>query len=343
MSTPLRLGSYEVLRALGAGGMGEVFLAEEARTRRQVAIKRLRSDRVAHPRYSKRFEREVAISMMLKHPAIVDTYEEFHEGKSQCIVMEYIDGSTLHQVLRMSALPLAHGLALARRLLEGLIIAHDSGIIHRDLKSENILIRSDGIAKISDFGLAKILDAESITSGRHVLGTVRSMSPEQAVGKAVDHRSDLFSLGTLLYEIFTGLSPFLADDDIATLYRVVHGDHLPAYKVQPSLPRSLSGLIDQLLHKEPRMRPQTGKEVMSSLENIATASQAVISGDELATYLRDQVMSMVYQGFADTIDDEVQASQATKRGGGSTTLDAGSSTAESSTQDPDPPNPDQAR
>lgn len=327
MSVPLRLGSYDVLRALGAGGMGEVFLAQEARSQRLVAIKRLRPDRMGQARYSKRFEREVTISMMLKHPAIVETYEEFHEGKNQCIVMEYIDGITLHQVLRVNALPLSCGLALARRLLQGLIAAHANGIIHRDLKSENILIRSDGIAKISDFGLAKMLEAESITSGRHVLGTVRSMSPEQAIGKPVDHRSDLFSLGTLLYEIFTGLSPFLADDDIATLYQVVHGEHLPAYKAQALLPRSLSGLIDQLLHKEPRMRPQSGNEVLSSLEHIATASQAVISEDELAAYLRDQITQIVDQGFADTIDDEMHTSQVTQRGGGSTTLDADSSIA----------------
>jgi len=293
MRMPETIGAYRILRLLGKGGMGEVFLGEEPISQRQVAIKRIRPDRRAHPQYHKRFGREVAIATVLRHPSIVTTYETFTADRSECIVMEYIDGVTLRDILLVATLPISHSLCLTLHILRGLSCAHELGIIHRDLKTENILIGRDGSAKISDFGLAKQLGAETITSGQHVLGTIRAMPPEQALGKTVDHRADLFSIGVMLYEMLAGETPFVGSDDIATLQQIIYHPHVPLHVcLSATLPRPLSDLTDRLLQKSPRMRPGSAEEVGKIITNIAISADLMIEESELSTFLRTMVNTM---------------------------------------------------
>jgi len=279
MSEPAErtIGPYRLIRGLGAGGMGEVFLAHDPRLRRQVAIKRIRADFGESSVRRVRFLREARLAASLNHPAIVQVFDLMSDEGTDSIVMEYVPGTSLHQALKQGPLPLARGLAIAVAAAEGLAYAHRQGILHRDLKTENVLLTTDGQAKIADFGIARRLETETeegtrdetLTQEGIAVGTPRAMSPEQACGDGVDARSDLFSLGVLLYELFTGQSPFLAPTAAETLQRVLAHRPPPAHALTPGLPPALSGLLAQLLEKQPERRPQTAAEVAASLRSLA--------------------------------------------------------------------------
>lgn len=266
---PGMIGPYQVLKRLGAGGMGEVFLAYDERLDRQVAIKRIRSDAVSTPERRERFRREARMAAKLNHPAIVQIYDVLSEGDGSFIVMEHVEGTNLRSLLDDGPLPVAEVATLARDVAEGLAEAHRHGIVHRDLKSENVLVTPEGRAKIADFGIAKRVlagtEEDSLTREGRVLGTYRIMSPEQARGEAVDFRSDLFSLGVLLYEALTGLSPFEAENELAVLSRIVRDRQAPVREERPEVPERLSALVDHLLEKDPLLRPRSAKEVAQSL------------------------------------------------------------------------------
>jgi tetratricopeptide (TPR) repeat protein/tRNA A-37 threonylcarbamoyl transferase component Bud32 len=278
-----KIGPYELLRRLGAGGMGEVFLAYDERLDRQVAIKRIRSDRGASSERRERFRREARVAARLNHPAIVQVYDVLAEGDVDSIVMEAVEGTDLRTLTGGRPLPLEAAVVIARDVADGLAEAHRQGIVHRDLKSENVLVTPAGRAKIADFGIAKRLLAEkttgdtaedSLTAIGHVMGTYRAMSPEQARGEEVDHRSDLFSFGILLYEMLTGRSPFAAENELAMLHRIVHDRQTPAREVNPAVPPELSLLVDHLLEKDPRLRPRSAGELGRELAPMATATVA---------------------------------------------------------------------
>ena len=270
------IGPYRVLERLGAGGMGEVFLALDERLDRRVALKRIRSGLDTSPERRERFRREARIAARLNHPAIVQIYDVLAEGESDTIVMEYVEGTNLRAFGGGRPLPLEPALVIARDVAEGLAEAHRQGVVHRDLKRENVLITRAGRAKITDFGIAKRLLAgraeDSLTAQGHVLGTYRAMSPEQARGEEVDHRSDLFSFGVLIYEMLAGRSPFEAENELATLHRIVQGRQTPLSQVDPAVPEPVSRLVDHLLEKDPRMRPRSAGEVARELAPVATAS-----------------------------------------------------------------------
>jgi serine/threonine-protein kinase len=273
VNDPSSIGPYRVIRRLGSGGMGEVFLAHDPRLDRQVAVKRIHTTSGGDVGRRSRFLREARVTAALSHPAIVQVFDLVSEGDADHIVMEYVPGTTLHQLLRAGALPLTRGLPIAVAVAEGLAEAHRSGVVHRDLKAENVLLTADGRAKISDFGIAHrpwAAGDESLTREGAVLGTHRVMSPEQACGDATDARSDLFSFGILLYEMFTGRSPFLAETGLATVQRVMQLRQAPAAEAVPGLPRELSELIDHLLEKEPMLRPRDAAEVAGRLRTLAT-------------------------------------------------------------------------
>jgi tetratricopeptide (TPR) repeat protein/tRNA A-37 threonylcarbamoyl transferase component Bud32 len=281
MPDPLgKIGPYQLLSRLGAGGMGEVYLAYDERLDRQVAIKRIRSDKGPSSERRERFRREARVAARLNHPAIVQIYDVLAEGDVDSIVMEAVEGTDLRTLIGDRPLPLERALVIARDVAEGLAEAHRHGIVHRDLKTENVLVTPAGRAKITDFGIAKRLLAgssteqaeESLTAMGHVMGTYRAMSPEQARGAEVDHRSDLFSFGILLYEMLTGLSPFAAPNELAMLNRIVEDRQSPAREVNPAVPESLSLLIDHLLEKESRLRPRSAAEVGRELGTTATAT-----------------------------------------------------------------------
>ncbi|MEM1178598.1 MAG: protein kinase [Acidobacteriota bacterium] len=268
---PETVGPYRIVGRLGVGGMGAVYKAYDERLRRQVAIKHilpeLGDDRTRH-----RLRREAQAAAGLSHPSIVQIFDIFEFDGVDWIVMELIDGVTLHSLVEEGRLGLGEAVSLAREISEGLAEAHRKGIVHRDLKTENIMVTRSLHAKILDFGLAKQmrLDATeaTLTGLGQVLGTGRAMSPEQAMGEDVDTRSDLFSLGTLIFETVTRRSPFSGTSVYNTLTRVCSAPHESARKINRRVPDQLSNLIDRLLEKNPEHRPQSAREVVVELRLI---------------------------------------------------------------------------
>ncbi|MEM9558436.1 MAG: protein kinase [Acidobacteriota bacterium] len=259
------IGPYRVHDRLGVGGMGEVYKAYDERLDRWVAIKRIRPDRLDSEDNRERFKREARATAKLNHPSIVHLYGIFQEDESDCIVMEYVEGETLDRILANGPLDAYRVASLGYEIASGLAEAHSNGILHRDLKAENIIITGKGRAKILDFGLAKpLLDQEldpMLTGKGQLVGTSRAMSPEYVGGDAIDHRSDLFSLGVLLYECSTGKSPFKAHNTLATLKQVMLHRQTPVHEINTDVPPTMSELIDRLLAKEPAKRPQSAEDV----------------------------------------------------------------------------------
>ena len=262
-----RIGAYRLEGRLGRGGMGEVFLARDERLGRWVAIKRIRHD--SHPAARERFRREARAAARLNHPAVVQIYDVIEDGSSDAIVMEHAEGQTLRALLAAGLPAPAQAIRLAREIADGLAAAHAAGLVHRDLKAENVMVTSEGHAKILDFGLAKSfldgMEDDSLTAHGAVLGTFYAMSPEQASGEAVDARSDLFSLGVMLYEMLSGRSPFRSGSSAETLRRVLTHQPPPLGALRPDLPPELAALVDRLLAKDREARPASAREVSAIL------------------------------------------------------------------------------
>ena len=225
MGPPIEaVGPYRLDSLLGRGGMGEVYKAFDQRLGRSVAVKHIRPEDAGDPEARERFQREARIAAQLGHPAIAQVFDVLEQNGDAWIVMELIDGPTLEELLSDGPLDVGLALSYGRQVASALAVAHAKGIVHRDLKSENVMVLPSGHVKILDFGLAKAQLSEngdnSLSMPGHVLGTARCMSPEQARGLEVDGRSDLFSLGVLLYELLSARSPFRARTPQATLERV---------------------------------------------------------------------------------------------------------------------------
>ncbi len=276
-----RLGHYRIGERIGAGGMGVVYRAYDELLDRWVAIKiippDMRQDRVRR----ERLRREARASARLTHPAIVKIFDLVVTDEADAIVMELIEGVPLARALRDGPIDLPRAFSLARGIAEALDDAHSHGIVHRDLKAENVVLTPAGHPKILDFGIAKTADQVdlSLTVEGRVLGTCRSMSPEQAEGREVDHRADLFSLGTLLYEMLTGHSPFLDRTSAATLQRVCTQRQAPVRAINPWIPPELSDLVDHLLEKDPANRPRTARGVAARLARIAAEAELSFAFD----------------------------------------------------------------
>ena len=250
--------------------MGAVYRAFDETLHRHVAIKRLLPTLVDAAR-ALRFRREARMAARLNHPAIVHIYEIVESPDGDWIVMELVEGKTVDRLMREGRIDLARAVRLAREVAEGLAEAHGQGIVHRDLKAANVMVTESGRVKILDFGLAKTyqgdIDQEISTPGT-VVGTCHAMSPEQAQGLTVDHRSDLFSLGSLLYEMMTGFSPFHAATPTETLARICAYEPERVHLVEPGVPAELSALTHRLLEKSAARRPQSGADVAAELERI---------------------------------------------------------------------------
>ncbi len=272
------IGVYRVLGALGSGGMGTVVLAFDTRLQRQVAIKRIHAGRQMNPLARERLRREAAAAATLNHPAVVQVHDILEDESGDAIVMEYVEGRTLAQMLTRGPLPVPQAIGIARQVAEGLAAAHGLGLIHRDLKTQNVMVTPSGQAKILDFGLAKRLepgaDDDSLTAEGAVVGTRRAMSPEQAKGGTLDVRSDLFSLGVLIYEICTARSPFRGDDRGQTLERVIAEVPPSASDLNPSVPAPLATLVKDLLEKDPARRPASAESVAERLRRIESRRSA---------------------------------------------------------------------
>ena len=286
-TTGARVGSYEVVDRLGAGGMGEVYRARDTRLGRTVAIKVLRSG--ADPELLHRLDREARAASALNHPNIVHIYDvgETAGGAGMhYVVMELVEGETLRRRLRAGPLSLRDLLDLGAQLADGLAKAHRAGIVHRDLKPENVMVTPEGVLKILDFGLAKIVavpfkDVDlRETLSRHgtqagmLMGTLEYMSPEQASGRTVDHRTDQFSLGAILHEMATGRPPFRRDTPAQVIAAVIERDPEPLGRLRADVPAALDALVSRCLQKDPERRFARTDELASELAGLAGRSRS---------------------------------------------------------------------
>lgn len=270
------IGPYRLEERLGRGGMGEVFRAWDERLERQVALKQIRPT-TATPNARERFRREARATARLNHPAIVQIHDILETSNCDWIVMELVEGKTVALLLKGGPFEVGQACHLGLQVTAGLVAAHNAGVLHRDLKAENVIVTRDGNAKILDFGLAKSLWSgswdRSISNEGQVVGTPRAMSPEQAMGHPIDHRSDLFSLGVLLYEMVTGLSPFEGPGPFETVSRVCSHRQTPAHEHNHDVPLELSRLINRLLQKQPDNRPEDSEEVLGALHSLVGSLQ----------------------------------------------------------------------
>ncbi len=265
------LGHYRIDALLGRGGMGEVYRALDTRLQRPVALKVIKPELVTDPDRKKRFILEARAAAAVNHPAIAPVYDIDEADGITFIAMEYVDGRTAGQLVAQGELDLMGAVEIGLQVAEGLARAHDAGIIHRDIKSDNIMVTRDGHAKILDFGLAKLMDSggesggvseggvsvpgrtltmeQAHTIAGAVLGTLHYMSPEQARGRGLDVRSDIFSLGVVLYEMVTGELPFKGDTPLDTMHAIAYEEARPVTMIRRSLPPRVHQIISRCLRK----------------------------------------------------------------------------------------------
>jgi tetratricopeptide (TPR) repeat protein len=293
-----RLGHYVIESALGQGGMGEVYRAVDSRLRRPVAVKVL-SREVVSPARRERFLREAQSASALNHPGIVTIHDIGRDGGLDFIVMEQVQGRTLREVLRDGPLAVDQALEYARQAASALGAAHAAGIVHRDLKPQNLMVTPGGQLKVLDFGLAHVAAAEvdsvSPTEERltllgTVLGTPGYMSPEQAEGRPVDARSDVFSLGVVLYEMLTGTVPFRGTSVAGILYGIVHHQPEPAGRLRPGLPEDLARVLATMLQKDPARRYADGTELLRALSGTPGRKRWAPSPARAADWLRRRLV-----------------------------------------------------
>jgi serine/threonine protein kinase len=275
-----KLGPYEITAPLGAGGMGEVYAARDTRLERELALKILPAEMADGFERLSRFEKEARLASALNHPNIVTVYDIGSSGKLRYIAMELVRGSTIRELLRDGPLTLKQTLNIAAQITGGLASAHEAGIVHRDLKPENVMVTRDGLTKILDFGLGKyelsdlaapacttIASESALTGEGTILGTVDYMSPEQALGKSVDFRSDQFSFGSLLCEMLSGNKPFHRAGAVQTLSAIIEAP--PQLPESLQLPRRMREIINRCLEKDPAQRYPTTRILASELRSVA--------------------------------------------------------------------------
>jgi serine/threonine protein kinase/cytochrome c-type biogenesis protein CcmH/NrfG len=261
------VANYKILEKLGEGGMGVVYKAEDIRLRREVAIKFLPPSIAQQEIERERFKIEARAAAALNHPNIA-TVHAIEETKDKIFfVMEYIDGEALKKRIEAVPLKIEEIMDIAVQVTAGLQAAHDKNIVHRDIKSSNILLTKEKQVKITDFGLAKLGGGAQITKTGTTVGTIAYMSPEQVQAHDVDHRSDLWSFGVLLYEMLTRQLPFQGDYEAAIIYEILNSDPLPIQKLRPDVPEHLIPLISRLLQKDPFKRVSSAREVTGILKN----------------------------------------------------------------------------
>jgi len=286
------LKNYTIEELLGKGGMGVVYRARDTRLGRPVALKVLRSEVVQDPDRRRRFIQEARAASAVNHPAIAQIYDIEESEDTTFITMEYVEGSTIRQLVERKELDLPAALEVAISVADGLARAHEAGIIHRDIKSDNVMVTRDGHPKILDFGLAKLTDTgsdpsdssgsrlETVTKTQAgvILGTIHYMSPEQARGFPADRRSDVFSFGVLLYEMASGSLPFKGASVLDTLHAIAYEETQPITSLKASLPYSLQKVIDRCLKKKPEERYQDMRETVADLKRVRREVESGVTG-----------------------------------------------------------------
>ncbi len=305
-----RLGAYEVVAPLGAGGMGEVYRARDLRLGRDVALKVLRADVAAHPDRLARFEREARTVAALNHPNIVTLFSVEDEAEARFLTMELVEGQALSDLVTPGGLPLARILELAIPLADALAAAHERGVIHRDLKPGNVMVTRDGRVKVLDFGLAKLAD-RAVAVGEHtvgalestsglVLGTIPYMAPEQLRGEEVDARCDLFALGILLYELAAGRRPFGGATSVDVTSAILRDAPEPLTRVRGDLPIEFSRVVGACLAKSPAARTASALEVSNALRRLRRLAE---HGLEAVPAAPDRVASIAVLPFVNRSAD----------------------------------------
>jgi eukaryotic-like serine/threonine-protein kinase len=262
-------GRYELDSTLGRGGMAEVYLGTDRVLGRQIAVKVLGSQFSKDSSFVTRFRREAQSAAALNHPNVVSVFDTGSDDGTHFIVMEYVQGKTLSQVIRESG-PLMpeRAVEIALAVAEALAFAHRNSIIHRDIKPGNVMLTPSGDVKVMDFGIARATTSESLTQTATVLGTATYFSPEQAQGEAVDARSDVYSLGCVLYEMLTGHPPFSAETPVAVAYKHVKEEPVPPSRLNPDVPPDLDAIVLKCLAKNPANRYQSAQELVRDLERL---------------------------------------------------------------------------
>ncbi len=283
-----KLGPYEIIDLLGAGGMGEVYRARDSRLRREVAVKTLPPSFAQDTDRLRRFEQEARVVGGLNHPNILAVYDTGTHNGSPYLVSELLEGQSLRQHMEGSSLPQRKAIDYGMQIARGLAAAHEKGVVHRDLKPDNIFVLNDGRIKILDFGLAKLFREESFgsatpelqtvdhpqsgTTPGQVLGTVGYMSPEQVRGQATDHRTDIFALGAILYEMLTGKRAFKRDSSVETLNAILKEEPAELQEVIPNLTPGLDRVVRHCLEKNPAQRFQSASDIAFDLDTISSQS-----------------------------------------------------------------------
>ena len=276
---------YAMGEMIGTGGMADVYIGEDQRLSRKVAVKVLRSDLARDPSFLARFRKEALAAAGLNHPGIVAVYDSGEEGQNSYIVMELVNGHTLREVLKdPTTLTVERSLEIIEGVLTALSYSHENGIIHRDIKPGNIMLTDSGDVKVMDFGIARAMDdiGATMTSTWNVVGTAQYLSPEQATGEACDLRSDIYSVGCLLYELVTGRPPFTGDTPVAIAYQHVSSDFQIPSTVNPALDENIDKIITVALAKNPGDRYQSAEMMLSDIrramkgQNVTTKIRRIV-------------------------------------------------------------------
>lgn len=323
------LNHFQILDRLGKGGMSEVYIAEDLKLKRKVALKVLPEEMARDAARLERFQREAETIAALNHPNIVTIYSVEESDGIHFLTMELVEGETLNQLIPPDGMELKSFLQIASPVAEALSAAHEKGIIHRDLKPTNIMVTREGRTKILDFGLAKLLRDDSDPNASHVethieteegiiLGTFPYMSPEQIQGKRLDHRTDIFSLGIIFYEMLTGLRPFRGDTSAELISSILRDTPDPVTDLKTDLPEHLERIIRRCLMKDPKDRYQTARDVYNELHDItgisgssprSRAAAATSTGEMWIAVLPFQVpaANSEMEDFADGLHQDITA------------------------------------
>jgi serine/threonine-protein kinase len=283
-------GRYQIGEMIGTGGMADVYIGEDTRLSRNVAVKVLRSDLARDPSFVSRFRKEALAAAGLNHPGIVAVYDSGEEGANSYIVMELVTGRTLRELLNSDNPPnISVSLEIVAGILEALSYSHENGIVHRDVKPGNIMLAENGDVKVMDFGIARALDdiGATMTNTWNVVGTAQYLSPEQATGDVADARSDIYSVGCLLYELVTGRPPFTGDTPVSVAYQHVSGALTAPSELNPDLDQNIDTIVQVALAKNPVDRYQTASEMLADVRR-------VMKGQEVTTKIRRVVPRKKY-------------------------------------------------
>ena len=276
-----KISHYKILEKLGEGGMGIVYKAFDTKLERTVALKLLQPETIGDADAKKRFIREARAASALNHPNITTIHEinEYHGRDFIC--MEYVEGLTLREMVKPGPLPIKEVLQIAEQVAEALQEAHDSHIVHRDIKSENIMVTPKGQVKVMDFGIAKLKGMKTVTKVGTPMGTVSYMSPEQALAKDVDFRTDIWSFGVALYEMITGQLPFNGDNEQAVIYLILNEKPESTTKLRGDIPAELDIIINNCLEKDKQNRYQRINDLLIDLRKVkrVTSRKAITSSD----------------------------------------------------------------